>query len=109
MSSNFSWVVLPIGIGVAISALVEILKRIRISGEPLIPDGQAGRLVLTLNILVTAALTMAVESFGFEMEGEQAQAVFEFLGALGQMIIAFLGSYGTFRLGRETGVLSERK
>ena len=85
--------VVPLEIRILISLIIELLKRF---GK--VPDGQSGKIALSLNVLVMAALTIAVQAGGLDVEGLRWGNAMEIVGLLGQLGLAFLASVGTHKL-----------
>lgn len=96
-------VVVPPAVGTLISALVELLK-----GLGLIKDGNGGRWALLFSAVASLVLTFLAEFGLVDLEGLQAQAVFEMLGLLGQMILVFVGAFLTHKVFRAANVFKKR-
>lgn len=95
MSTEVTFVIVPAGLGLLITAVLGLLKWLNV-----LPDDLAGKVALIVNVVVVAALTILVEGFGIDIEGEKFKAVFEILGMLGQILLTFLASWGMHKLSR---------
>ena len=89
------WVIVPVGVGTLITALIGLLK---IAG--VVKEGLGGKWALGANIIVAALLTFAVEVFEFDMSGDLATQVAEVAGLLGQLLLSLVGSYTSHYLSK---------
>ena len=94
-------VVYSVGLGGAVSVLVQLLKRFGA-----IPDGAGGTAATAINVVVFAVLIGINTVFGVDLSGEGAQGVFDVIARLADLLAAVLASLGTFhglRAGQVTG------
>ncbi len=92
-----------LGLGVLVMAVVQVLKRLGV-----IPDGWGGSMAAILNIVILLVLTVGVEVFKVDLEGEQAVAVLGVLKLIGELMLAVLTSVTTFGKARAANVYGFR-
>ena len=88
-----------VGIGGLITILVEILKRTKV-----LPDGSAGQVATTLNVVVFAGLYVA-GVFGFDVGTDAAQNIVSILHQVGVLALQIVSSPVLFGQLRNAGVM----
>ncbi len=95
--------VIPIGVGTLITAIVGIFK---FFGK--IPEDAGGKVSLYFNLVIGVGLFILSNYYGVELEDASLQPLWQIFGLVGVLILSYLTSFGVQRVSKAAKLYEPR-
>lgn len=93
---------IPAGLGTFVTALIGLGKYFG-----LVPEDTGGKISLVFNLVTGAALYLAAGVFEVDVEGDQAQMVYQILGLIGALLLQYIGAFTSHAVSKHAKLYSQ--